>query len=299
MNIEQLNAEHAIAGFAEFDKGKGGLPRLTIRAKQAQARIYLHGAHVCDYRPVDGEPVLWLSEKSRFEPDSPIRGGVPVCFPWFGSHDSDPSLPAHGFARHMEWRVDSVESRASGAVSARFILESDDKTRQLWPFDFRIVHTVTVDTRLAMNLAVTNTSSEEISFTEALHTYFSISDIRNATVHGLEGKAFVDTVGGRTETRESEEPIRFAGETDSLYMNAEGTCSIQDPGLGRRIRIEKSGSNSTVVWNPWIGKASRMPDFGDDEWPLMLCVETANAGANRVNLRPGDSHVMEARISVA
>lgn len=288
-----------IPGTAVFEPGEGDLPRLTIRSALAEAHIYLHGAHVTHFQPVGKAPVLFMSGRSLFAADKPIRGGVPVIFPWFGPRADHPESPAHGFARTSEWQVESLSEDGDGVVTAAFELVPDERTRALWPGDFKLSYRVAVGHTLALTFEVENTGSEAFTFEDALHTYFSVADVRNTATTGLEGAEYVDKTDHLQRKQQPPEPIRITSETDRVFENTRKTCVVSDPGLNRQITIEKSGSQTTVVWNPWIAKAAAMADFGDDEWPKMLCVETCNAGANALTLLPGKTHSTRAVISVS
>jgi len=281
------------------DTGRNGLPCVRVHTNLCQAEIYLHGSHVTHFHPQSQpKPVLWMSAKSHFAPDKPIRGGVPICFPWFGPKADDAKAPAHGFGRLMEWKLDGSKQNTDGSVSISMSLESDEKTRQFWPADFVARHVVTVGRTLTMALVVTNTGSAPARFEAALHTYYAVGDVKQVSVSGLENASYLDRLKPGERFRQNNQPIRFVGETDRTYLDTTATVTIHDPVLGRTIVVEKTGSRSTVVWNPWIAKAKAMPDFGDDEWPGMLCVETANVAENAVTLQPGSQHAMTASISV-
>jgi glucose-6-phosphate 1-epimerase len=280
-----------------IDEGAGGLPRISIESPRGVAEVYFQGAHVTAWHPAaDERPVLWLSRKSAFEPGKPIRGGVPICFPWFGPHPVDASAPAHGFARLREWRLVDAQEDAAGAVTLAMELAGEGMSPQ-WPYSFRAIHRISVGSVLRMDLEVHNEGPEDFTFEEALHTYFGVRDIRNVALTGLEGCEYLDKVAGGSRSRESVEPVRFAGDTDRVYLNTRAPCVIHDPGERRQIAVSKTGSDATVIWNPWIDKARRMPDFGDDEWPAMLCVETCNVNAHARTLPPGGSHTMTAIIT--
>ena len=300
MTVQELNQRHGIAGAARFEDGPGGLPLLKLTGQGAQAHVFLHGAHVVHFQPAGEEPVLWVSSRSWYRADKPIRGGVPVCFPWFGANPSDATAPMHGFARLSEWGVVSVERSPSGSIEAVLSLEEDGKSRPSWTSPFSLRLSVLVDrAALRLRLETSNPGRAALSITEALHSYFSVGDVRQTSVLGLEGSAYLDTAGGqRVERGPSRQPVTFSAETDRQYRDRSQTTVIVDPVLKRRIRVHKSGSGTTVVWNPWIEKAHRMEDFGDEEWPGMVCVETANAGEAAVTVAPGATHGMEATISV-
>ena len=287
-----------IPQIAEFRDGPGGLVFLEIRSPLATARVFLHGAHVTQFEPSGERPILFVSEASHFAEGKPIRGGVPVIFPWFGARSGHPDAPAHGFARVLPWSVESLTQAPSGEVTVVLLLEANEQTRSQWAHEFALRHVITVGTKLSMTLAVENRSRAPLSFEEALHTYLAVEDVREASVSGLAQTAYFDKVDGFRRKTQDSTPIRIAGETDRIYIDTESACVADDPRAGRRILVEKSGSATTVVWNPWIAKAAAMADFGNEEWPRMLCIETANAADNAVTLPPGGTHEMRAVISV-
>ena len=287
-----------IPGLACFEPGAGGLTRLAISTPVAEAHIYLQGAHVTHYQPAGSAPVLFVSARSFFENGKPIRGGVPVCFPWFANRAGHPESPAHGFARTREWEVESLAVDGNQTVLAVLRLSADAATRAHWPHDFVLRHHIAIGAQLGMMLEVENVSREPFQFEEALHTYFAVDDVREVSVIGLGNSGYLDKTDAFRPKIQGPEALRFTGETDRTFEHTLATCVLHDPREGRRIVVEKSGSATTVVWNPWIAKAAAMPDFGDDEWPRMACIETANAGANAITLAPGERHSMRAVVSV-
>ena len=282
-----------------LEPGNGGLPRLRVsHARTGTAEVYLHGAHVAAWQPLGQSPVLWISRESQFAPDKPIRGGVPICFPWFGAKAGEPTAPMHGFARLRDWSLLEVTDRGDDIV-LRFRLTVGETGALSWTQPLVADYGVTIGSSLQLSLDVHNTGSRPLTFESALHTYFAVSNVREVAIAGLEGVEYLDKVAGMARRRQDDAPIRFAGETDRVYLDTTGPCVLDDPGRHRRIRIEKTGSRATVVWNPWIDKARAMPDFGDLEWPEMVCVETCNVGPAAVTLAPGASHVMAAAITAA
>ncbi|MBI4026697.1 MAG: D-hexose-6-phosphate mutarotase [Verrucomicrobia bacterium] len=278
------------------ETGRGGLRRVMIGTPQAEAEIYLHGAHVARFQPREQKPVLFMSEKSWFESGKPIRGGVPLCFPWFGPRQDGRPGPGHGFARLLEWELATATQTNDGEVEIGFRLVSNEATRREWNGDFEMNYQVRIGAALGMELRVRNASRQPMRIEEALHTYLAVSDVRKVHVEGLAGTTYMDTVGTPCMETEGAAPICIAAETDRIYMNTRATCVIHDPDWKRRLMVEKTGSDATVVWNPWIAKAKAMPDFGDDEWPFMLCIETCNVREHPVTLAPGQSHSMGAVI---
>jgi len=290
-----MDSSLEIPGIARLVTGGGGLPRFEIATPLAEAHVYLHGAQVAHFAPAGQPPVLFMSAQSWFQPGKPIRGGVPVIFPWFGSRQGDASAPAHGFARTRAWAAESILQRADGVVVVTLRLEPDDAMRTMWNASHNWVlrHRIAIGSELSMELEIENRGTEPIQCEEALHTYFNVSDVRGVMVWGLENTEYYDKADGMRRKRQDGEPIRFTAETDRTYVNTEATCIIEDPGLHRRIMVEKRHSHSTIVWNPWIAKARAMADFGDDEWPRMVCVETGNVADNRLEIAPSARHVTE------
>jgi glucose-6-phosphate 1-epimerase len=275
-----------------IETGAVGLPRLAIKNRHGSAELYLHGAHLTAWHPAStSAPVIWLSRESLFQPDKAIRGGVPICFPWFGAHATDKTAPAHGFARLREWTLVDATEDADGIVTLTLELATQDA--------FQATYRVTIGPSLTMSLEVSNVGNVPFTFEEALHTYFDVQDVRHVIITGLEDTEFLDKVTGFTRRRQGPtEAIGFVGETDRVYLNTQTTCDIHDPDRRRTIVVRKTGSDTTVVWNPWIDKARAMSDFGDDEWPEMVCVETCNVNAYARTLAPGERHTMTAIIDV-
>jgi glucose-6-phosphate 1-epimerase len=292
MNDTQLVCT-ALPSSVRVDEGAGGLPRLSVDSPQAVAEVYFQGAHVTAWQPAGARgPVLWRSRNSMFERGKPIRGGVPICFPWFGPHRTDASAPAHGFARLRDWRLIDAQD-ADGTVTLAMELGGEGLS-SVWPYRVRVIHRITVGAALRMELEVHNDGPDPFTFEEALHTYFSVRDVRTVTLTGLEDCEYLDKPAGSSRRRQGTGPIRFTGETDRIYLETNAACEIHDPAGRRQITVSKTGSDSTVVWNPWIDKSRAMPDFGDDEWPEMLCVETCNVNTHARTLPPGGSHTMTA-----
>ena len=279
-----------IPGIARITPGQGGLPRYGITTPGGEAHVYLYGAHVTHFAPAGQEKLLFLSKESFFEQGKPIRGGIPVIFPWFGPREGSPQ---HGFARTRAWTPESLTQQPDGSVTLTLRLESDAETQALWgePHLWTLRHRITVGAALTLELEIENRGSAPFRCEEALHTYIQVGDVRQAQVHGLEGAEYYDKCDALKRKRQDNSPISFAAETDRSYINTAQTCLITDPTWQRRIVVEKNHSDSTVVWNPWIGKAQLMSDFGNDEWPHMVCVETGNIADNTLEIAPGQRHL--------
>jgi glucose-6-phosphate 1-epimerase len=284
---------------ARVESGAGGLERVVIDAPAARGEIYLHGAHVTAWQPRGHDPVIWLSPASAFAPGAPIRGGVPICFPWFGPHRTDSRAPAHGFARLLPWTLESArEQDGAVVVELRLAADAAHPLSPAWPHAFEAHQSVSFGHTLEMRLTIVNRDTAAIAFEEALHTYYAISDIRNVTVSGLERTEYLDKVAGSARRPPGDDVIRFTGETDRVYLDTRAACTIHDPGRHRDIGIAKEHSNATVVWNPWIEKTARLADLPADGWTEMVCVETCNVGDAAITLAPGERHVLSASVSV-
>jgi glucose-6-phosphate 1-epimerase len=297
-DLGSLRTRYAFQDVVTFGSYASGLVQANIAAPEGSALLFLQGGHVTDFEPGRLGPVLFTSAHSHFAPGTAIRGGVPIIFPWFGPHPTRTDLPAHGFARTLPWHLATVLPPSGGGAGVTLTLESSDETRRLWPHDFALRYTVLVGRTLDLSLEVHNTGDAPFTFEEALHTYLSVADVRQVRVEGLDGRDYLDKVdGGRRKTQSG--PITLTGETDRVYLNTPDTVTVHDPAACRRIVVSKESSATTVVWNPWVDKAKRLTDFGDDEWPRMICIETANAAENAVILPPGGRHTMRAAVEVA
>ena len=294
--IAKSDRRFEIPGVAEIVKGSSGLPKVRITTPEVVGEIYLHGAHVTSWKPAGRDEVLFLSSQSRFEDGRAIRGGVPVCFPWFGGKADDPQAPAHGFVRTKAWQLESI-TQAPGGVTVSMLTESDEGTKKWWPAEFRLTHRVTFGSQLTLELAATNTGTMPLRFEEALHAYYRVGDVEKARVRGLDGVHYSDKTDSNREKAQDGD-IAIVSETDRVYQNNSGPIEITDPVLHRRIVVKKENSRTTVVWNPWVQKALSFSDFAKDEWKEMICVETANAADNAVHLAPGASRKLTASIRV-
>lgn len=296
--LKELNDRFALRDALRFDEGPGGLTRAKITTGAATAEIYLQGAHVAAWQPANAKhPVLFMSARSHFATGKAIRGGVPLVFPWFADRTGGLPGAAHGFARTLPWEVVATERRAEGvALSLRLL--PNQTTRDLGFDHFVLVYEVVVGERLTLALEVENGGDSPLTFEEALHAYYSVGDVRQIEVSGLEDTDYLDRADHAKPRHQGTGAIHFARETDQLHLNTRAAVTIADPAWGRRIVIEKRGSDSTVVWNPWIEKSIRLVDFGDDEWPHMVCVEPANAAENAVTVAPGAMHTMGMTVQV-
>lgn len=297
MNTDDLNLRLGIPGVARVEDGNGGLPRVSVTTALCSAEIYLYGAQVTSWRPVGSEEVIFLSEKSHWEQGRAIRGGIPVCFPWFRDKADDAKAPKHGFVRTREWRLEGIAAHGDGSVAIVCATDSDESTRQWWPHAFRLVNRITVGKTLRLDLTVTNTSNAPFQFEEALHTYFHVGAVEGVRVRGLDGALYLDnTDGNRHKTQLGD--LVISGPTDNAYIGTEDDVEILDPVLERGLRTEKQNSKTTVAWNPWAQGAASLSDLGGEEWHRMMCVEASNILSEAVSLAPGEEHTMSATIKL-
>ena len=291
---QQLNKQFGIDAQLVFREGVSGLIVAEINNAQATASLCLQGAHLMTWKPKSqAVPVVWLSRDAKLVPGKSIRGGAPVCWPWFGAHESESSFPGHGYARTVPWQMIESGIEPDGSTRLTLRLEESEKTRAQWPHQSMLELTVIAGETLRMELTTENVGATDFVIGEALHTYLQIGDIGTVRVTGLEGCDYWDKVGGST-LRKQDGAISFVGETDRVYINTSAECVIEDAKLRRRIRVSKSGSNSTVVWTPWAEKADKMGDMGQpDGWREMVCLESANAMDNAISVAAGTKHSLE------
>jgi glucose-6-phosphate 1-epimerase len=300
-NVLKISKRAGVASMDDirFFTDANDLEYIEIENRYARAKLALQGAHVIQWQPkFTAQPVLWLSSNARYTKGRSIRGGVPVCWPWFGAHPTDSSYCQHGFARVIPWQLKKSDRLENGTT--RLLLEmtqTEEAKKQLsYPYQFTLA--ITVGNNLRMEMTTTNLANHPFMIGEAFHTYFKVSDIENTQVTGLENLVYSDKVRGY-ERNVQHNALHFNGEFDRVYLNSGEDCLIRDIGYDRAIRIAKSGSNTTVIWSPGAEKASQMGDMGTaDEWRKMLCVESANAMENSVTIFPNETHIMVTEYSL-
>ena len=297
--LEKLQKEYAMSGLISFHLNDEGVIVADIDNDFATASISLNGGHLLSWQPKDQvKPVIWLSKQAKIAAGKSIRGGIPLCWPWFGAHSSEDTYPAHGYARTSHWAVTETAALANGETEIELSLEESEASETYWPYATPLTLRITIGKTLKLALTTRNDSADSVTITEALHTYFHISDITSVSVTGLENTEYLDKVDNFASKRQ-EGNIQFHSETDRVYINSAQDCTIIDPELQRRIHISKSSSNATIVWTPWTEKAEKMGDLGEnDGWRTMLCVESGNAMENTITIAPGNSHTLVAHYSV-
>ncbi len=289
--IEPLQSQFGHPGAITFAQRFGGLVAV-LQAGGDRAVVALQGAQVLSYETAGFGEVLWLSPAARLGTGKAVRGGIPICWPWFGPHPLGGDAPAHGFVRARPWRVVSAHADDSGTRMT--LTPAEAAAHPAWPHAAQVSLEIVLGRSLTLSLTTRNTGSSEFALTQALHSYFRVQDISAAQVDGLQTVTFIDQLDPGALKSESG-PVLIAREVDRIYQDQMGPITIVEG--RRRIVIQSRGSASAIVWNPWIEKSARLGDLGDEGYRHMLCVETANAGADIVTLAPGASHTLTANIS--
>ncbi len=296
MDLTQLNEHFGIPGVLAFHAAGGGLISADIAMPHATATVYLQGAHLTAWQPKGGHPAIFLSRKSEFAAGKPIRGGVPIAFPWFAARHDGKEGPSHGFARIQDWTV-AFAALAGDDLHLTFTLGPTEMSRSLGYDNFKLAYRLIIGRELTMQLTVVNDAAVPLVFEEALHSYYSVADVHEITVDGLESVTYLDKTDNM-QPKVQHGTIPITGPTDRVYLNTSSTCTLHDTGGKRRVVIAKTGSNTTVVWNPWESGAAKLPDLDPTEWHEFIAIETVNAAANTITLDPGASHVMQAHVTV-
>ncbi|WP_296271049.1 D-hexose-6-phosphate mutarotase [Pseudomonas sp. UBA6323] len=276
-----------------------------IRAAGSELLVAQQGAQILGYQQGEQPPLIWLSPDAAYQRGQSVRGGVPLCWPWFGDLRRNPQAvqahyqleqaPAHGLVRTLDWELLSIDEE-DDAVTLRFAYDTRNQPLEGWPRDVGLTFVVRVAQDLGMSLETHNRGTEPLTLSQALHSYFAVSDVRQVSVEGLQSCRYIDTLQDWQELRQQDAPV-FDAETDRIYLDTAARLSIVDPGWRRRIHLDTRGSRSAVLWNPWIEKARRLSQFPDDAWQDMLCIETANVLEDVVQLKADERHRLELRLS--
>lgn len=291
-DIQQLNEQFSLQGEHNrlvIKSGPGDIPLIEIQNKQASASICLQGAHLLSWLPAGEQEVIWLSEEAIFKTGKSIRGGIPVCWPWFGAHQQNTEFPAHGFARTSLWDILATEAIDDGVTRIRFSLPMHSDTEAMWLAGTSVEYQLTIGRKLQLEIKTTNNGDRAVALTQALHTYFKVSDVSQVYLHGLDHTDYLDKLEN-FDRKCQFGPVTIQQEVDRIYVDTFNDCIIEDKLFERDIIIKKVGSHSTVVWNPWQQTAAKMGDLGSEGYQTMLCVESSNAADDTINIEPGNSH---------
>ena len=299
MNIEQLNVDYGIANKVKFIEGTGGFPLIEVSNEYAQAKISVYAGHILSFKPVEqAKDVIFLSSKVNYQLGKAIRGGTPICWPWFGADPEAKGRPNHGFVRNRMWQVRDVFSTPDGETKITLGLVDTPETREIWDYSFDMAIAITVGRVLTVELITRNTGDKAFTITQALHTYFQIGDINQVTVLGLKDREYLDKVdGGKQKTQTGE--VTFAGECDRIYLDVQPKLVIDDQALKRKIKVTATNSKTAIVWNPGAEISAKMADLGDRDYANFVCVETANAADEVIEVGAGGEYILAAQYTVA
>ena len=302
MSLESSYQQFAIKDRLSFVEGKGGLPFIKVENEYASALISIYAAQVLSYKLKleDGgnNELLFVSESAYFEEGKAIKGGIPICWPWFGRDPENLGRQMHGFARNMLWQLEDTSSTSAGDTKIVLSLTESKDSYKLWPHDFKVILTITIGKSLHLSLQTINTGKEAFTITQALHTYFSIADIQQVQLEGLDGVQYLDMVNGANKTEVQLDGVNVNQEVDRIYTDAPNYATLIDTKSQREVTIETSGSKTTVVWNPWIDISKSSGDLNDDAYQRFICVETANAAEDVVLVEPNESFKIEAEYTL-
>ena len=284
----------ATSGDVQLVSAEGGLPQVRVSNAAADAVISLHGGQLLSFKRKNGSPeLLFLSGRARFEPGKAIRGGVPICWPWFGADPANPSGRAHGFARNQLWSLEHVEQSAPDHTRITIGLTDCADTRAVWPHAFELRLVVSIASTLRMELITRNTGAKTFAITQALHSYFSVGAIDRVSVEGLERTTYLDKLEDFAP-KQQQGPVAFAGEVDRIYRHVPDRLRVLDRARQRAIDLVAEGRPTAVVWNPWRDTAAKMADLATDEYQQFVCVETANAADELIAISPGSDYCLSA-----
>ena len=297
MNIDRLNADYGISNKAKFVEGKGGFPVIEIKNEYAQATISLYAGQVLSYKPVNQtQDMMFLSSQAYFTKGKAIKGGSPICWPWFGPDPEDKGRPNHGFVRNRMWDMREIESCQDGSTVVVMGLVDTPETRRIWNFAFDLAIAISIGSSLTIELTTRNTGDKAFEITQALHSYFRIGDISQVRVLNLEDTSYLDKVdGGKNKTQTG--VVTFNSECDRIYLDVPSQLVIDDMALGRKIKITAANSNTAIVWNPGSKVSANMADLGDLDYQKFVCVETANAANEVIKIAAGDDYNLTANYS--
>ncbi|WP_318519167.1 D-hexose-6-phosphate mutarotase [Photobacterium leiognathi] len=283
MNLRQLSTVNALSDHVTVCEYQG-ISIIRVIHPLAEAGISLHGGHLIWFKPAGEKDIIWLSENAEFDTQKAIRGGIPVCWPWFGKAGT----PSHGFARTSQWTLQEHRENENGVIVS-LQLEDNEETRAIWPHKFNNVLTFEIGTELTVSLTSTNTDSQPWSYGGALHTYFDIADINNIEITGM-GSTYLDSTQ-QGKACEGGDVLTFTSETDRVYTQPEATITINDKNNKRNILVTNEGHNAAVIWNPWQELSISMGDMADNSFETMVCVESTIHQPS-IELAPGQSHTL-------
>ena len=290
MNIEQLNDNYGITGQLRIISGRGRLPMIQVKSSKSTALISLHAGQVLSFKPnYDSVDIMFLSEKAYYQKEKAIKGGIPICWPWFGPDPGCQGRPGHGFARNRLWNLATTEVTKNGDIKVILGLVDTHETQAIWPYSFSLMQEILIGESLNLSLITRNTGNKNFSITQGFHTYFKIGNIAQLKVMGLEGCNYIDKVDSSMQ-KQQVGPVTIDSQVDRIYLDVSKRLIIDDGALNRQIQITSQGCRTAVVWNPWEKISKKMPDLEDEDYQRFICVETTNAANDIVEVAPGSEY---------
>ncbi|MBF0265169.1 MAG: D-hexose-6-phosphate mutarotase [Gammaproteobacteria bacterium] len=301
MKLNELNSKFSDIDQIQFKEGKGGMPMIEVNNQSAKALISIYGAQVLSYIPGNqNQDLLFVSDKAYFQQGKAIKGGIPICWPWFGQDPLNQGRSAHGFARNMLWRVLDIKSISNLSTTIILELSDSDITRSIWPYTFNLQLQITISNTLKMELISHNTDEKDIIITQALHSYFLIDDITNTYVQGLDNKFYLDKASiAKGGNYNQEGDIYIEEEVDRIYLDVPPSLNIINKQSKRNININSQGNKTAIVWNPWRDIAKQMGDLNENDYLQFICVETANAADDIITIKPGEKYCLGVEYSTS
>ena len=299
MFSDSIYQSYVIDNQLNIVEGEGGFPTIKIDNEHASAVISIYGAQVLSYKPKNqNNDLLFVSENAYFENGKAIKGGIPICWPWFGQDQEKVGTQMHGFVRNMLWQLDETSTTANGKTNVVLSLSETKETMKLWPHTFKLILKIQIGKTLKLSLKTENTDTSSFVITQALHAYFAIDEIQQTSVLGLDGVSYLDKVGGKTDSILQKGDVVIDQEVDRIYTNVSSELSLLDESSKRTVTIKAKGSNTAIVWNPWVEISKDSGDLSDDAYQRFVCIETANAVDDKVVVEPSGSHTLEAEYSI-
>ncbi|CAG20982.1 D-hexose-6-phosphate mutarotase [Photobacterium profundum] len=289
MDLRKLSTINALSDAVTICKFQG-VKIVRVIHDTAEAGISLHGGHLIWFKPAGEQDVIWLSEKAEFDTTKAIRGGIPVCWPWFGKA----ATPSHGFARNSQWTLKEHRENSNGVIIS-LMLEDSESTREMWPHKFKNELIFEIGTELKVHLTSTNVDDHSWSYGGALHTYFTVADINTVEITDM-GKEYIDSTQG-DKAVQGGNTLVFTQEVDRVYTSPQDIITINDKNNTRQISVKNQGHNAAVIWNPWQDLSISMSGMADNSFETMVCVESTIYGQG-IELAPGQSHTLSTLISV-
>lgn len=287
-----MNAKYGVNDQVLFIEGKGGLPFIQINNTKATALISIYAGQVLSFKPVDEpEDMMFISNNAYFETGKAIKGGIPICWPWFGSAPVKPENPDHGFVRNSFWTVSSVVCMDNGETKVSLVFVDTEETRMMWPYRFHLSLDIIIGDSLTLCLVTRNKGEQAFLITEALHSYFNVGDAAKIEVLGLEKTEYLDKMENFVKVCQVG-AVMLEQATDHIHIDVGHDLTIRDPVLDRKINITSSGNKNVVVWNPWAKGSEEIRDLESEDYKSFICVEIANAASSKIEIHPATEYKM-------